>query len=127
LLRCEISTRLTAAVGHIRSFRRYRFITAAEVFEIASNPMAIGASFIIGLDELGPAFTTTTESNSNDNGLHPPERFSSPACEPAFALLPVTVIAKELARALDWLDVVNAAAIPLRAEPAATRCGEMVE
>jgi hypothetical protein len=27
----------------------------------------------------------------------------------------------------DWLDVVNAAAIPLRAEPAATRCGEMVE
>jgi hypothetical protein len=23
---------------------------------VASNPMAIGASFIIGLDELGPAF-----------------------------------------------------------------------
>jgi hypothetical protein len=29
--------------------------------------------------------------------------------------------------ALNRLDVVNAAAIPLRAEPAATRCGEMVE
>jgi hypothetical protein len=36
--------------------------------------------------------------------------------------------AKELvACALDRLDVVHAAAIPLRAEPAATRCGEMVE
>jgi ABC-type uncharacterized transport system substrate-binding protein len=32
-----------------------------------------------------------------------------------------------LLRALDRLDVVHAAAIPLRAEPAATRCGEMVE
>jgi len=32
-----------------------------------------------------------------------------------------------LARALDRLDVVHAATIPLRAEPAATRCGEMVE
>ena len=28
---------------------------------------------------------------------------------------------------LDWLDVVNAAAVPMRAEPAATRCGELVE
>jgi hypothetical protein len=36
-------------------------------------------------------------------------------------------IHKELPRALDRLDVVHAAAIPLRAEPAATRCGEMVE
>ena len=29
--------------------------------------------------------------------------------------------------ALNRLDVVNAAAIPMRAEPVATRCGEMVE
>jgi hypothetical protein len=29
--------------------------------------------------------------------------------------------------ALDWLDVMYPAAIPMRAEPAATRCGEMVE
>jgi hypothetical protein len=34
---------------------------------------------------------------------------------------------RKLLRALNRLDVVNAAAIPLRAEPAATRCGEMVE
>ena len=34
---------------------------------------------------------------------------------------------KELPRALDRLDVVHAATIPIRAEPAATRCGEMVE
>jgi hypothetical protein len=34
---------------------------------------------------------------------------------------------EELPRALNRLDVVHAAAIPLRAEPAATRCGEMVE
>ena len=27
----------------------------------------------------------------------------------------------------DWLDVIHAAAIPMRAEPAASRCGEMVE
>ena len=33
----------------------------------------------------------------------------------------------ELPRALDWLDVMYPAAIPMRAEPAATRCGEMVE
>jgi len=32
-----------------------------------------------------------------------------------------------LTRALDGIDVVHAAAIPLRAEPAATRCGKMVE
>jgi len=32
-----------------------------------------------------------------------------------------------LPRALDRLDVVNAAAIPMGAEPVATRCGEMVE
>jgi len=32
-----------------------------------------------------------------------------------------------LPRALDWLDVMYPAAIPMRAEPAATRCGEMVE
>jgi hypothetical protein len=30
-------------------------------------------------------------------------------------------------RALDRLDVVNAAAIPLRADPTAIRCGEIVE
>ena len=29
--------------------------------------------------------------------------------------------------ALDWLDVMHPAAIPIRAEPTATRCGEMVE
>ena len=34
---------------------------------------------------------------------------------------------KELPRALDRLDVVHAATIPIRAEPAATRSGEMVE
>ena len=33
----------------------------------------------------------------------------------------------ELPHALDWLDVMHPTAIPLRAEPAATRCGEMVE
>ena len=33
----------------------------------------------------------------------------------------------ELPRALDWLDVMYPAAIPMRAEPAAPRCGEMVE
>ena len=38
-----------------------------------------------------------------------------------------TCRSKELSRAFDWLDVVNAAAIPMRAEPAATRCGEVVE
>jgi hypothetical protein len=32
-----------------------------------------------------------------------------------------------LPRALNRLDVVHAAAIPLRAEPTAIRCGEMVE
>ena len=32
-----------------------------------------------------------------------------------------------LARPLDRLDVVHAAAIPLRADPTAIRCGEMVE
>jgi len=36
-------------------------------------------------------------------------------------------IHKQLPRALDRVDVVHAAAVPLRAEPAATRCGEMVE
>ena|SRR5215469_8081924 len=40
---------------------------------VASNPMAIGASFIIGLEELGPAFHRPTEANSNDGDLHPPE------------------------------------------------------
>src|SRR5262249_5690589 len=34
---------------------------------------------------------------------------------------------KELSRAFDWLDVMNAAAIPIGAKPAATRCGDMVE
>jgi hypothetical protein len=34
---------------------------------------------------------------------------------------------KGLPRALDRLDVVHAAAIPMRAKPAATRCREMVE
>src|SRR5262249_56426347 len=34
---------------------------------------------------------------------------------------------KKLSSALDRLDVVNAAAIPMRAEPAAIRCGEAVE
>ena len=34
---------------------------------------------------------------------------------------------KEAIGAFDWLDVMNAAAIPIRAEPAATRCGEMVQ
>ena len=34
---------------------------------------------------------------------------------------------KELSHALDRLDVVNAAAIPVGAEPAAARCGEVVE
>ena len=33
----------------------------------------------------------------------------------------------ELPRALDWLDVMYPAAISMRAEPAATRCREMVE
>jgi len=33
----------------------------------------------------------------------------------------------ELPRALDWLDVMHPAAIPTRAEPVATRGGEMVE
>src|SRR5215471_12580217 len=32
-----------------------------------------------------------------------------------------------LPRALDWLNVMDAAPIPMRAEPTATRCGEMVE
>src|SRR5262249_47153721 len=34
---------------------------------------------------------------------------------------------KELSRAFDWLDVMHPAAIPMRAEIDATRCGEMVE
>jgi hypothetical protein len=33
----------------------------------------------------------------------------------------------QLPRALDRLDVVHAAAIPIRAKSTATRCGEMVE
>ena len=35
--------------------------------------------------------------------------------------------ASTIAGRLDWLNVMDAAAIPMRAEPAATRCGEMVE
>src|SRR5262249_15467636 len=34
---------------------------------------------------------------------------------------------KELPPALDRLDVMHPTPIPIRAEPAATRCGEMVE
>ena|SRR6516164_2980068 len=34
---------------------------------------------------------------------------------------------KELSRALDWLDVVHAAAIPMRAKPRTARCGEVLE
>ena len=33
----------------------------------------------------------------------------------------------ELPRALDWLDVMYPAAIPMGAEPAASRCSELVE
>ena len=35
--------------------------------------------------------------------------------------------ARKLACALDRLDVVHAAAIPLRADPTVIRCGELVE
>ena len=38
-----------------------------------------------------------------------------------------TSISVVLPRALDRLDVAHAAAIPMRAEPAAIRCGEAVE
>ena len=44
-----------------------------------------------------------------------------PAIAEAIAIYEYTLAA------LDGLDVVNAAAIPMRTEPAATRCGEMVE
>jgi len=40
---------------------------------------------------------------------------------------PPGVPSKELQRALDRLDVVHPAPIPIRAEPAATWCGQMVE
>jgi hypothetical protein len=38
-----------------------------------------------------------------------------------------TIPLRRIASALDRLDVVHAAPIPMRAEPTATRCGEMVE